>query len=46
MVWEVFIVDMRDRTARGIWKSPEKREKVVDWTRPGLGMWEKVKKAS
>lgn len=27
---KVFILDMRDRTVRGFWKSPEKREKVVD----------------
>ena len=26
-----FIVNMRQRTARGIWKSPEQRETVVDW---------------
>lgn len=26
----VFIVDMRKRTARGIWKSPKRGEKVVD----------------
>jgi hypothetical protein len=25
-----FIVNMRQRTARGIWKSPEQRETVVD----------------
>lgn len=27
---EVFIVDIRERTARGIWKGPEKREKVLN----------------
>jgi hypothetical protein len=26
----VLAVDLRDRTARGIWKNPEKREKGVD----------------
>ena len=27
-----FIVDMRERRARGIWKSPEQGEKVADET--------------
>lgn len=26
-----FIVNMREKTARGFWKSPEQREKVEDW---------------
>lgn len=27
---KVFIVRMRERISRGIWKSPEQREKVAD----------------
>lgn len=32
------------KMSRGIWKSPEQKEEVVDWTRPGLssrdgGQW-------
>jgi hypothetical protein len=27
---KVFIVDVREGTARGIWKSPEQEEKVLD----------------
>lgn len=35
-----FIVDVREKTARGIWKRPKQKEKVdrtcpVDWTWPG-----------
>ena len=33
----VFIVNMKDRTARGIWKSPEQGEKGVDMARAGGG---------
>ena len=29
---EVFSIDVRESTARGIWKSPEKGEKEVDQT--------------
>ena len=28
---KVFIVNKEDRTARGIWKSPEQREKEAHW---------------
>ena len=28
----IFIVDIRESTARGAWKSPEQREKVLDQT--------------
>jgi hypothetical protein len=29
-----------ERTARGIWKSPEQREKEVDWTRAADWIWQ------
>lgn len=31
---KVFIVDMREDTARGVCQSPEQGEKVLDWTWP------------
>ena len=31
---KVFIVDMREGTARGIWKSPEQEEKAVHLALP------------
>lgn len=38
MVWIrgrfLFSVDVRERTARGIWKSPEQRDREVDGTWP------------
>lgn len=37
-----FVVDKEERTARGIRKSPEQKEKVIDWTWP----WEKQKQSS
>lgn len=27
---QVFIVDMKESIARGVWRKPEKREKVID----------------
>lgn len=42
--WGIFIVAMAESTAKGIWKNPEQRGKVVDWawsadwTRP-WGKW-------
>ena len=32
--WKVLFVDMRERPARGTWKSPEQGEKLDDWLRP------------
>jgi hypothetical protein len=32
----VLIVNKRERSARGIWKSSEQRERETDWTQPGL----------
>lgn len=40
---KVFVEDTRERTARGIEKSTEEKEKVIDWTWPTewIGPWEK-----
>jgi hypothetical protein len=34
---KIFIVARREEIARGIWKSPEQRRKVVDCIWPGTG---------
>lgn len=36
---EISIVAMRESTVKGVWKSPEQREKAVDWTRPVDWIW-------
>jgi hypothetical protein len=35
---KIFIVNKRKRTPRGIWKSPEQRERSIYWTWPGLSV--------